>query len=361
MFLQELLLTDFKNHGSLKLLFEKEMVAFCGKNGCGKTNVLDAIHILCMCKSYFSRHEQRNIRHGADFYSIYGRLLLDKQPHKIAAMYHNQTGKAFKWDDELYVKLADHIGKMPIVFIAPGDVALIYEGSELRRRWLDALLSQSDKSYLFALSQYNRLLEQRNALLKQANQSAYLNQLVLESLDAKIVEPANLISRKRNTFMESYLSVFQQHHDFISNEAGVVNISYQSDLHEDDLASLLKNNVSKDFELGRTEKGLHKDDLVFELNTYPLKRYGSQGQIKSFLIALKLAQFDYLKEKTGRIPFLLLDDIFEKLDEYRLERLMQMVAQNHFGQIFISDTHKQRIESVFVRIKKAIQIISLDK
>lgn len=357
--LTELRLTDFKNHEERNLRFDGNIVAFCGKNGTGKTNLLDAIYLLCMCRSYFSTVEGSNIRHGRPFYSVYGTVDFDHDTHEVGCMFHRQEGKTFRWDRQDYQRLSDHIGKMPVVMIAPGDIELINEGSEWRRKWLDMLISQADAEYLRSLTQYQKLLEQRNNLLRSSLDSGYLDDLVLQAIERQMYAPAGMIYSKRIAFMKRYAPIFAEHHSNLTREEEVAGVEYQSDLHQQPFEQLLFQNRDRDLDLGRTERGLHKDDLHFLLNGYPLKKFGSQGQIKSFLIALKLAQFDYLKEVKNTKPFLLLDDIFEKLDEYRAERLMLMVAREHFGQIFITDTHRQRIEAIFAGIGKTPQLISL--
>lgn len=322
--------------------------------------MLDAIHILCMCKSYFQTVEANSILHGDAFYSVYGKLEKEGE-HEVACMYQRGKSKLFQFDKKPYERLADHIGKMPVVFIAPGDIRLIQEGSEERRRFMDMLIAQSDSRYLAELMHYQKALDQRNRQLKQFNEKGYVDNLLLESLDEQLIAPAAYLFETRKAFMAHFLPAFLEHYAVLSREEEEVSLGYESDLELASMDQLLKNNRDADLDLGRTSRGLHKDDLHFLLNGMSLKKFGSQGQIKSFLIALKLAQFDYLKEKTGTKPLLLLDDIFEKLDEYRAGRLIQRVAQDHFGQIFLSDTHRQRVESIFAEIGRKAQIFALEK
>lgn len=357
--LTQLRLLSFKNHQEHRFDFQGDLIAFCGKNGVGKTNVLDAIHTLCMCKGYFQNIEANTIYHGDAFYSVFGKLEKDGI-HEVACMYDRLKGKTFQFDKNPYERLAEHIGKMPVVFIAPGDIRLIHEGSEERRRFMDMILSQTDPRYLNDLLRYQKALDQRNRQLKIFNEKGFVDTLLLESLNAQLIAPAAYLFEQRKSFIASFLPAFQEHHAILTQEEEEVGLTYESDLEMADMATLLLENKNTDLDMGRTTQGLHKDDLLFTLRGFPLKKFGSQGQIKTYLIALKLAQFDYLKEKTGIKPFLLLDDIFEKLDEYRAERLIQMVAQDHFGQIFLTDTHKQRVESIFSEIGRKAEIFVLE-
>lgn len=357
--LTQLRLLSFKNHHDQRFDFESDLVAFCGKNGVGKTNVLDAIHILCICKSYFQSTEANNIHHTDPFYSIYGRMKKEGQ-HEVACLYDRLKGKTFQYDKNPYDRLAEHIGKMPVVMIAPGDIRLIHEGSDERRRFMDIILSQTDSRYLSELLRYQKALDQRNKQLKLFNEKGFFDRDLMASMNAQLIAPSAYIFDQRKAFILSFLPAFQEHHRILAQEEEEVSLVYESDLFEKDMATLLRENADVDLDLGRTTKGLHKDDLLFSLKGFPLKKFGSQGQIKTYLIALKLAQFDFLKEKTGVKPFLLLDDIFEKLDEYRAERLIQLVAQDHFGQIFLSDTHKQRVESIFSEIGRKAEIFVLE-
>ncbi|MBI1223543.1 MAG: DNA replication and repair protein RecF [Bacteroidetes bacterium] len=357
--LRQLRLVSFKNHPKARYEFQGDLLAFCGRNGVGKTNLLDAIHILCMCKSYFVHQESQIIHHEDDFYSVYGKVELETE-HEVGCLYKRGQGKTFQFDKVPYERLADHIGKMPVVFIAPGDINLIYEGSEERRRFMDMILSQTDSTYLRELMSYQRALEQRNRQLKIFNEKGFVDTPLLESLNQQLIRPSAYLFRQRKTFIKSFLPAFKNHHSILTQEEEEAGLKYTSDLENASMEELLQQNASADLDLGRTSHGLHKDDLQFTLRNFPLKKYGSQGQIKTFLIALKLAQFDFLEQKTGVKPFLLLDDIFEKLDEYRAERLIQMVAQDHFGQIFITDTHKQRVETIFSQIGRKAEIFVLE-
>jgi DNA replication and repair protein RecF len=353
--LQQLNLTSFKNHALKTFEFKGEIVVLCGENGTGKTNVLDAIYLLCMCKSYFQASEINNIRHQDPFYSVFGKC----GDNEIACMVRRGQGKIFRFNGKEYDKLSEHIGKMPVVMIAPSDIELIYGGSEQRRRFMDTLLSQTDREYLSSLQLYLRGLEQRNRLLKQGSEKGYTDNMVLEAVTRQLIAPAELIFKKRRQFIKDFLPHFYRYHKLLTEGKEDPELVYESLLLEKDPESWFRSNLSRDMELGRTEKGIHRDDLELLLNTYPVKKFGSQGQVKSYLIALRLAQSDFLKEKTGTKPFLLLDDIFEKLDQPRTRKLMQLVAQSYFGQIFITDTHRERIETIFAGTGAFPQIIHL--
>lgn len=356
--LQQLKLNTFKNHSSRQFDFTEDVVVLHGPNGVGKTNVLDAIYLLCMCRSYFQNTELSNIQHGADFYSVYSKIFFDEQA-EVACMVKKGEGKTFRFNKEDYNRLSDHIGKMPVVMIAPGDIRLINEYSDERRKFVDILLSQTDSEYLQNLMRYQRALDQRNKQLKTIQESGFVDHTLLDSLDFQLAQTGEYLFQQRKNFIEKFTPYFTHHHQTLGKQNEEAGLHYKSDCLEKDMKSLLKEGRSRDLDLARTDRGLHKDDIEFQLDAYPLKKFGSQGQIKTFLIALKLAQFDYLKEMKGTHPFLLLDDIFEKLDEQRASRLMELVAEGHFGQIFITDTHPDRVLSIFEKMGKLPQMIAI--
>ncbi|TNE79530.1 MAG: DNA replication and repair protein RecF [Bacteroidetes bacterium] len=355
---QVLKLNTFKNHSKAQFRFEEDIVVFHGPNGAGKTNVLDAIYLLCMCRSYFQHAELANIQHEQDFYAVFAKVLFDEE-QEVACMVKRGEGKTFRFNKEEYQRLSDHIGKMPVVMIAPGDIRLINEYSDERRKFMDQLLSQTDQNYLQELIVYGRALEHRNKALKQFNESGYVDHHLLDSLDHQLNKAATYLYGKRKAFVAEFSPLFEMHYKELSQAKESTGLVYESDLADQNMEQLLKANRSKDLDIGRTDGGLHKDDLKFTLNGYALKKFGSQGQIKSFLIALKLAQFDFLKVQKGFAPVLLLDDIFEKLDEQRATQLMARVAGTGYGQIFISDTHPERVCRIFETLDKPIQLIAL--
>jgi len=268
--------------------------------------------------------------------------------------------KQFRKNKKDYPRLADHIGQYPLVMITPNDVGIILEGSEERRKFIDNVISQTDNRYLDTLIQYNRIIQQRNQLLKMAAASRQLDLSLLDVLDSQLIEVGDQIFAKRKAFMQEFAPFFKQHYNYISGEAEMVELSYESPLLHNTFAQLLATNQDKDRILERTSQGIHKDDLLFSIHEgMPLKKFGSQGQQKSFLIALKLAQYSFLKEKKGYAPLLLLDDIFDKLDDIRTRKIMQMVSDDAFGQIFITDTDAKRISQIFQEIGKPIRIFEV--
>ncbi len=358
MLLQELRLTSFKNHASRTFRFGKNISVITGANGVGKTNVLDAIHVLCMTRSYFQAVEVNNIQHEEAFYTVFGKTEVDDEQVEVACMFKRQGGKTFRWNKEDYKRLSEHIGKMPVVMIAPGDIRLINEYSDERRRFMDSLISQSEPAYLQALIRYQKALDQRNQVLKACQSSGYLDTNLLASYERVMIPAAQLIKKEREQFLEQFIPYFLEHYRLLSDGSELAGVNYESGYGED-YASDLSAAKEEDRNTGRTNRGPHKDELVFMLDERPIKKFGSQGQIKSFLIALKLAQFDYLKDRCGKKPFLLLDDIFEKLDASRTQRLLQLVAEDHFGQIFITDTHKERVLPIFDAIDKKVALFEL--
>lgn len=350
MYLQQLSVINFKNYTEAELQFSDGVNVFTGNNGAGKTNMLDAVHYLSLCKSYFNPIDSQQIKKDADFFMISG--VFDKNGHTDTvgcAVKRNQK-KQFKRNKKEYQRLADHIGKYPLVMISPYDISIIIEGSEERRKFIDNVISQTDNRYLDELITYNKLLASRNALLKRIAETGRYDPALQEVMDEQLVAAGNYIFAKRKGFMESFTEIFNQHYRFLSDDAEMVELQYDSQLLNDNFADLLIKTREKDRILERTSAGIHKDDLFFTIHGMPMKKFGSQGQQKSFLIALKLAQYTFLYQQTGFKPLLLLDDIFDKLDEHRITKLMQMVSNHDFGQVFITDTNIGRVNEVFKKI-----------
>lgn len=348
--LKSLHLVDFKNYPEAEMSFSPKVNAFVGNNGVGKTNVLDAIHYLSVTKSYFNPIDSQNIRHDKPFMVIEGAFETENGMDKIYCALQRGQKKVFKRNQKEYERLADHIGLFPLVMISPSDRDLILEGSETRRKFMDGVISQSDKLYLDDLIAYNKALSQRNSLLKYFAKNRKWDEATLEIYDEQLIERGHRISERRKLFMEQMAPIMLEAYGRIASENESVNLSYSSQLNEMDMKTCLWEAREKDRVLQYTSSGIHKDDLKFELNGYPLKKVGSQGQQKTFTIALKLAQFEFLKEVTGRKPILLLDDIFDKLDENRVEAIVSMVNNHQFGQIFITDTHAERTGEIVKRI-----------
>ncbi|OYT14938.1 MAG: DNA replication and repair protein RecF [Bacteroidetes bacterium 4572_77] len=328
--------------------FSPKINCFIGANGAGKTNILDAIYYLSFCKSYFNPIDSQNIKHKENFFAIHGFYEhKNGSPEKVQCLLKPNKKKQFKLNDKEYNRLADHIGMIPLVMISPYDRDLINNHSDVRRKYLDGVISQFNGHYLHHLLQYNKSLLQRNALLKSFAENHYFDAELLAMWEEKLIEHGEPIFEERTTFIKDFLPIFQKYFQFISPKNEEVSIQYTSQLQEQNWQELLLSNIQKDKALRRTTSGIHKDDLEFNIGQYPIKKFGSQGQQKSFVIAIKLAQFEYMRLIKKQKPILLLDDIFDKLDSNRVTQIIQLVNQEEFGQVFITDTQKERIEHIF--------------
>src|SRR5690554_901461 len=361
MILQKLTLVNYKNFDSATFDFDPKINCFVGKNGIGKTNILDAIYHLSFGKSYFNPITLQNIRHNTDFFMIEGYYLKEDSPQKIVVSAKKNQKKIINRNGKAYEKLSDHIGLIPLVIISPADRDLIIEGSETRRKFIDGVISQRDPDYLQSLIKYNKVVTQRNALLKYFAANHTFDPHTLSIYNEQMHLYGTSIFGKRMAFLEDFLPIFIARYQSISSGNEQINLAYESQLKEDDLLSLLENNIQKDRMLQYSNYGIHKDDLIFTIDEHPIKKFGSQGQQKSFLIALKLAQFDFIKLQVKNNPILLLDDIFDKLDETRVEHLITLVDNENFGQIFITDTHEARTEAVIKKVHQSYKMFPLDK
>ncbi|MEA3445569.1 MAG: DNA replication and repair protein RecF [Bacteroidota bacterium] len=343
MLLKNLTLINFKNFDQLELELSPKINCFVGNNGVGKTNLLDALYYLSFCKSRFNAVDSQNIKHGQDFFVIQGEYLRKDEPEHIHCGLKKGQRKKFQRNKTDYNRLSEHIGFLPLVMKSPADINFIYDGSEERRKFIDGVISQFNHSYLSDLLHYNRTLSQRNKLLKgdQANPQQFTD--TIEIYDNQLVLFGERIFKNRKHFTSELLPLFQDYYQRISQGNEEVHLEYQSQLFEASFDSLLGSSLDKDRILQYTTKGIHKDDIVLSIGNKSLKKFGSQGQQKTYLVALKFAQHDYIKTKTGLNPILLLDDIFDKLDRNRVKQIISLVTENHFGQIFISDTNKRRI------------------
>lgn len=359
MYLQQLSVINFKNYAEAELSFSDGVNAFTGDNGAGKTNLLDAIHYLSLCKSYFNPIDSQQIKQGADFFIINGNFNKNNKHEKIACAVKRNQKKQFKHNKKDYERLADHIGLFPLVMISPYDTSIITEGSEDRRKFIDNVLSQTDHHYLDEVIAYNKVLNSRNAFLKMIADTGRYDPHLLEVMDEQLITAGNSIFKKRKAFMEGFTDIFNQHYQFLTEDAEKVELIYESQLLQDDLSALLKKSIERDRALERTTAGIHKDDLQFIIHGMPMKKFGSQGQQKSFLIALKLAQYTFLTRQKGFKPLLLLDDIFDKLDDKRVTKLMQMVSDNDFGQVFITDTSINRVQNIFTAMDVPIKLFKV--
>ena len=348
MYLKRLTLANFKNYSQADFSFSDKINCFVGNNGVGKTNLLDSIHYLSFCKSFFSTVDVQNIRHGEDFFAIHGNYFRTSDiPELVQCIQKKNQRKRFLLNKKEYDRLADHIGNFPLVMISPYDRDLINDGSELRRKYIDSVISQFDKIYLDDLIHYNKALIQRNALLKSfADQHSY-DASSLEIWDEQLIHKGEQIYSMRKEFLEKFIPIFRHYFNYISDGSETVDIRYVSQLTGSSFRELLSNAISRDRAALYSTVGIHKDDLEFEIGGYPIKKFGSQGQQKSFVVAIKLAQFEYTMSIKGYKPILLLDDVFDKLDDLRVHQLIRLVSEHSFGQVFITDTSEVRIRSIF--------------
>jgi DNA replication and repair protein RecF len=358
--LERLHLTNFKNYGTAELDVSSKINVLVGKNGSGKTNLLDAIYYLSFTKSAFNSSDNQNIMHGNAHFFIKGDINLGNQAHEVICGVQNGVKKNFKNDGSEYQKLSDHIGKYPVVLFAPDDVDLVKEGSEARRKFFDGMISQIDKIYLDNLIQYNHALKQRNSLLKMFQDSGSVDWIAVESYDNVLIPLGESIYNRREQFVREFLPVFNRFYNFLVSEEETADLKYISSLTETKFSDGLTRNRQKDVALQRTNFGIHRDDFEFTLGQGDLKRLGSQGQQKSFVIALKLAQVEVIKFHKGFNPVLLLDDIFDKLDDYRISRLLELI-KNDLGQLFITDARPDRTQGLMQQINVLASIFVVDK
>ena len=343
MVLTRLSIVNYKNIGQADLQFSPNINCFLGNNGMGKTNLLDAIYYLSFCKSFTNLPDTQNIRHDEEFFMLQGYYQAKDITEEVFCGMKRRQKKQFKRNKKEYERFSDHIGFIPLVLISPADSELIRGGSEERRKFLDQVISQFDKNYLNALIRYNKALGQRNSMLKQEKSA---DPELLEIWEEQLHTEARLIYNRRREFLQEFIPVFQEFYNFISLGTEQVGIRYESDLTGGDLQTQLAVNRQRDMLLGYTTKGIHRDDLEMTLGDYPMKKIGSQGQNKTFLIALKLAQFEFLQKNGHTPPILLLDDIFDKLDAQRVEQIIKLVSGERFGQIFITDTNREYLDEI---------------
>jgi DNA replication and repair protein RecF len=362
MYLKNLTIHSFKNYTEANLEFSEKINCFVGDNGVGKTNLLDAIYYLSFCKSYFNQLDMQNIMHEADYFTLHGQFIRNNEHNDLVSCIQKRNQrKVFKINKKEYERLADHIGLFPLVMISPYDRDLINEGSDVRRKFIDSVISQFDRIYLEDLINYNKALQQRNSLLKQFAENKRFEFSSLEIWNMILQKHGENIYQKRKIFLEEFMPLFQRYFAFIADAKEKVDIVYLSQLNTNDMEGLLKENIQRDRALQYTSVGIHKDDLDFTMDGFAVKKFGSQGQQKSFLIALKLAQFEYTKNIKGFKPILLFDDIFDKLDNTRVEQLIKLVADQNFKQVFITDTQTERMLTVFENMEISHKIFKVEK
>lgn len=371
--LSKITITQFKNYDFSSFNFSERVIGICGLNGKGKTNMLDAIYYLCFTKSYFTKTDGLNAQFNAAGFRLEGTITpivadaiskgdTAKQlpnSNNIVCIFRGVGKKEVLLNNVAYNKFSEHIGKFPCVMIAPDDVELIVGGSEERRRYIDTICSQIDAEYLQQLIIYTKVLQQRNSLLKKFAEQGKVDWTLLEVIDDQLVQPGKYIHYQRKYFTALLIPMVQQFYHQIANNDEVVQLQYESQLNGQDFFAVLNECRNKDFALQRSNGGVHKDDIAIQLDGQVFKTTASQGQRKSLLFALKLAEFELLKNTKGVTPLLLLDDVFEKLDSKRMEHLLYWVCNQNKGQVFITDTHRERLEQAFMGLNAAYQIIEL--
>jgi DNA replication and repair protein RecF len=357
--LHSISLVQFKNYNQASFNFNERIVGICGNNGVGKTNLLDAIYYLCFTKSYFTKSDAQNVHHGLQGFRIEGEFETDQQSKNIVCILRETGKKEFSVNDDMYEKFSAHIGKLPCVIITPDDVQIITDGSEERRRFIDALLCQLDAKYLQSLMEYNKVIQQRNSLLKAFAERRQHDYKLLDVYDEQLLKTGDYVFEKRKIFLEDLLPVIKKFYVQIAGTEEFVEVKYESQLLASSFEILLKQFRDKDLMLQRSTVGIHKDDMEMTLNDQPFKNIASQGQRKSLLFALKLAEFEILKKEKGFAPLLLLDDVFEKLDESRMHNLLDWACIQNSGQIFITDTHGERIKNHLEKLAVDYQLIEI--
>lgn len=358
MILKRISILNYKNLEQVELDFSPKMNCFIGQNGMGKTNLLDAVYYLSFCKSATNPIDSQNMMHNQDFFMLQGAYLTEMgEPEEVYCGMKRRQKKQFKRNKKEYSRLSDHIGLIPLVMVSPADTELILGGSEERRRFMDVVISQYDKEYLEALIRYNKALTQRNTLLKAEQEP---DGELMEVWEEMMAVTGEVVYRKRCSFIEEFIPTFQAFYSHISQNQEQVNLAYESHASQGDLLQMLKENRQRDRIMGYSLKGIHKDDLVMQLGEYPIKKEGSQGQNKTYLIALKLAQFDFLRRTGSKTtPLLLLDDIFDKLDASRVEQIVKLVAGDRFGQIFMTDTNRDHLDKILKKTEGEYKVFEV--
>jgi DNA replication and repair protein RecF len=348
---------NYKNITEAELVFSPKINCFIGNNGMGKTNVLEAIYYLSFCKSHSNSIDSQNIKHDTEFCLLQGKYLLGDSHEDIYCGMKLRQKKQFKRNKKEYERLSDHIGLLPLVLVSPDDSVLISEGSEERRKFVDGVISQYNKTYLNQLLQYNNALKQRNALLKS---EFPIDNSLLDIWEDQMALYGTYIYEQRKLFIDEFIPIFQDLYTYISGGNESISLVYHSQHVEHDIKLRMIATRDRDKMLGYSTQGIHKDELEMLLDGYPIKRVGSQGQNKTYLISLKLAQFDFLKRTHKISPLLLLDDIFDKLDSNRVKKIVELVSGEKFGQIFITDTNREHLDSILIQLDKESTIFNVE-
>ena len=360
MYLKALSLLDYKNIEQADLAFSPKLNCFLGDNGAGKTNLLDAIYYLSFCKSFFNSIDGQNVRHLGEMFMLQGKYKRMDEDEIVAVGFKLGFKKQLKRNQKPYKRFSEHIGLFPLVMVSPADTSLILGGSDERRKFMDGVISQFDRHYLDALLRYNRALMQRNNLLKHFNETRKFDGDTLSIYDEQLVDYGTLIFNKRKAFVDEIIPLFQKFYEYVSGGKEDVTLEYQSSLFDEDFREQLTQQQAKDRIVQYTTVGIHKDDLQLDLGQYPIRKLGSQGQTKTYLIALKFAQFEYLKNASEIKPILLLDDIFDKLDAGRVGKIIQLVSDDQFGQIFITDTNREHLDGILKQMDTAHKIFRIE-
>lgn len=341
--LEKIVISDFRNIQLQELEFSPNVNCVSGNNGEGKTNLLDAVYYLSMTKSAFAVSDRFNFRHGTEEFSLSGLYRMENGlSSRFSVRMTSKGEKKMKRDGKQYGKVSEHIGVLPVVMVSPSDITMVSDSGEERRRFVNSVLSQMDREYMTALQQYNRLLLQRNRMLKEME----VDRGLLEVIDMRMSALAEPVFQVRRKFVEDLTPIVQEYYKALSGDSEQVSIEYDSELSKSSLDQLLAASYDRDRILKYTGAGVQRDDFLFKMNGHPIRRYGSQGQQKSFLVSLKFAQYELMKKNYGFAPILLLDDVFDKLDMSRISNLLEMVASNDFGQIFITDSNKVRMSGI---------------
>ncbi len=358
MILERLSILNYKNIEQADLSLSPKINCFLGSNGMGKTNLLDAIYYLSFCKSHNNPIDSQNICHNAEFAVIQGWYEIGEKQEEFFCSLRRKQKKQFKRNKKEYERFSDHIGILPLVMVSPSDTELINGGSDERRKFMDLFLSQFDKEYLLSLIRYNKALQQRNALLKT---DGHIDDTLLDLWDEQLSVEGQVLYRKRCDFIDKFIPTFQKFYDFICLSNEKVELKFESHFERGDFSTLLKERRLRDKILGYTTVGSHKDDLDMQMDGHSIKRVGSQGQNKTYVVALKLAQFDFLHKATETTPILLLDDIFDKLDSSRVEQIIKLVLDKDFGQIFVTDTNREHLDEILSRTNSNYHLYQVEK
>jgi DNA replication and repair protein RecF len=371
MYLQKISLANFKSYEYESYVFSERVNCVVGENGIGKTNLLDAIYFLALTKSSISNQDALAINHEAEYMMIEGIFEMSgelrvangelEKPQLITISLQRGQKKAVLRDKKAYERISEHIGKFPVVMLSPNDTDVIRDGSEERRKFFDGVMAQLDSEYLENLLQYNRLLLQRNSLLKQFSERNYVDNLLLDIYSDPLVEVAIKIHQAREQFVTAFLPLFKKHYATLSDAREEVEMIYESEVGAENFTQIFRKNRPRDLAAQRTTMGVHKDDFAFEINGFTLRKFGSQGQQKSFVIALKLAQFEMLSQQKGFPPILLLDDIFDKLDDRRIQQLINMMVDGTFSQVFITDARPERTRQLLGNLGVEVKYFEIGK